>query len=379
MCSLFFRKFWGISHTVPAVWHEAASAAIKGFAQQSPGPGPYLIRTPFVLYGESMELSIIGYDSIGAWVKTADTMEELLSYRNTGGLTWIQVNKLKDGAEISPLIDAFGIHPLTVEDILDTEQRPKAEEFDTYLFITLKSLRLLIGEEEELVLDQISLILTQDTVITFQKTSDYSFDTIRRRIFNNIGRIRKMGADYLAYGIMDAVVDNYFVALDTLEDRLEAFEDRAIDENDAALIPDLQRLKQILLRIRRIIWPLRESLAILLRLESDLISPDMKPFLKDLHDNVIQAIETVETYREILTGVMEVNLSALSNRMNKVMKVLTIISTIFIPLTFIVGVYGMNFSYMPELDYLYAYPIIWGVMVIIAVGMLIFFKRRHWI
>jgi magnesium transporter len=324
-----------------------------------------------------MELSIIGYDSIGAWMKTADTMEELLSYRNTGGLTWIQVNKLKDGAGISPLIDAFGIHPLTVEDILETEQRPKAEEFDTYLFITLKS--LLIGEEEGPVLDQISLILTQDTVITFQKSSDYSFDTIRRRIFNNIGRIRKMGADYLAYGIMDTVVDNYFVALDTLEDRLEDFEDRAIDENDASLIPDLQRLKQILMRIRRIIWPLRESLAILLRLDSDLISPDMKPFLKDLHDNVIQAIETVETYREILTGVMEVNLSALSNRMNKVMKVLTIISTIFIPLTFIVGVYGMNFSYMPELDYLYAYPIIWGVMVIIAAGMLIFFKRRHWL
>ncbi|MDR2485227.1 MAG: magnesium/cobalt transporter CorA [Treponema sp.] len=310
-------------------------------------------------------------------MKTADTMEELLSYRNTGGLTWIQVNKLKDGAGISPLIDAFGIHPLTVEDILETEQRPKAEEFDTYLFITLKS--LLIGEEEGPVLDQISLILTQDTVITFQKSSDYSFDTIRRRIFNNIGRIRKMGADYLAYGIMDTVVDNYFVALDTLEDRLEDFEDRAIDENDASLIPDLQRLKQILMRIRRIIWPLRESLAILLRLDSDLISPDMKPFLKDLHDNVIQAIETVETYREILTGVMEVNLSALSNRMNKVMKVLTIISTIFIPLTFIVGVYGMNFSYMPELDYLYAYPIIWGVMVIIAAGMLIFFKRRHWL
>jgi magnesium transporter len=325
-----------------------------------------------------MELSIIGYDPAGAWIKTADTVEALLSYRNTGGLTWIQVTDLKDPESISSVTELFGIHPLTIEDILDTEQRPKAEEFDAYLFITFKEVSQEVGEDGEPLFDQISLILTYDTVITFQKKPRDSFESIRRRILNNIGRIRRMGADYLAYAIMDVVVDTYFQTLDTLGLRLEDFEDRAIDENDTALISDLQRVKQMLFRVRRVIWPLRESIAILLRLDSNLINPELEPFLKDLHDNVMQAVETVESYREVLTGVMEVNLSALSIRMNKVMKVLTIISTIFIPLTFIVGVYGMNFTYMPEIEYPYSYPIIWGIMVLIAVGMLIFFKRRRW-
>lgn len=325
-----------------------------------------------------MELSLIGYDPAGAWHKTANTMEELLSYRNTGGLNWIQITELKDPESIVPLTELFGIHPLTIEDILDGAQRPKAEEFDAYLFLTFKEVSQEVGEDGEPLFDQISLILTYDTVITFQKKPRESFENIRRRILNNIGRIRRMGADYLAYVLMDVVVDSYFLSLDTLGLRLEDFEDRAINENDTALIADLQRVKQILFRVRRVIWPLRESIAILLRLDSNLITPELEPFLKDLHDNVIQTVETVESYREVITGVMEVNLSALSIRMNKVMKVLTIISTIFIPLTFIVGVYGMNFTYMPEIDHPYAYPIIWGIMGLIAAGMLIFFKRRHW-
>ena len=329
----------------------------------------------------AMELSIIGYNPAGAWKKSAHTIEELLTYQNTGELTWILVNTPRNGSEISGLTDTFGIHPLTVEDILDTEQRPKVEEFDTYLFINIKAAALPsnITEETEPEFDQISLVMTKDTIITFQRREGFSFESIQRRILNNIGRIRRMGTDYLGYVIMDMVVDTFFQALDRLETRLEDFEDRALDENDVSLISDLQQVKQILLRTRRVIWPLRESVTMLLRLDSNLIQDDLAPFLKDLHDNVTQALETVETYREILAGVMEVNLAALSNRMNKVMKVLTIISTIFIPLTFIVGVYGMNFTYMPELDYPYAYPIIWGIMTIIAVGMLIFFKRRRWI
>jgi magnesium transporter len=323
-----------------------------------------------------MDCSIIGYDPVSAWMKTANTVEELLPCRNTGGLTWIHIKGFKDSLAIQTLVKIFSIHPLTVEDILDIEQRPKAEEFADYLFITLKAI---IRQGEEISLDQISLILTHDTVITFQQIPGDSFEVIRRRILNNIGRIRKMGADYLAYAILDSVVDEYFVALDTLGNSIEDFEERAVDENDTSLIPDLQKVKQTLIKIRRIMWPLRESLISLLRLDSNLINPELEPFLKDLQDNVIQALETLETYQELLAGVMEVNLSVLSNRMNKVMKVLTIISTIFIPLTFIVGVYGMNFAYMPELEYPYAYPITWGLMVLIAAGMLWFFKRRHWL
>jgi magnesium transporter len=321
-----------------------------------------------------MDLSIIGYDPIGAWIKKAKTFEELLSYKNSAGITWINVECLDQPQEIHKLAELYRIHPLTVEDILDIEQRPKVEEFDDYLFITLKAVNPCPGLEFE----HISLVLTRDTVMTFQeKPGDY-FDGIRKRILNNGGRIRRMGADYLAYLIIDTVVDEYFVTLDTLGSGIEEFEDRAIDENDDTLIKDIQEIKQKLLRVRRVVWPLRESISLLLHMDSPQVGDDLEPFLKDLYDHIIQAAETVETYRELMAGVMEVNLSAVSNRMNKVMKVLTIISTIFIPLTFIVGVYGMNFRFMPELEVPWAYPVTWGIMVIIALGMVIFFKRRHW-
>jgi magnesium transporter len=321
-----------------------------------------------------MELSIIGYDPAGAWMKKADTLEELLTHRNSAGITWINLGGLDQPPLIQSLAEVYHIHPLTVEDILDAGQRPKVEEFDDYLFITLKALNPSGG----LALEHISLVLTFDTVITFQEGEGDYFNGIRKRILNNAGRIRRMSADYLSYLLIDAVVDEYFETLDTLGSRIEEFEDRAIDEKDENLIQDIQQFKQELLRVRRVIWPLRESLSLLMHLDSRRMGEELGPFLKDLYDHVIQAAETVETYRELMAGVMEVNLSALSNRMNKVMKVLTIISTIFIPLTFIVGVYGMNFRYMPELDFPWAYPAAWGLMALIALGMLFFFKRRRW-
>jgi magnesium transporter len=324
-----------------------------------------------------MEFSLIGYDPAGAWTENAATVEELLGRRNPSGVTWINVNGLERPELIQDLAARFGIHPLTVEDILDTGQRPKAEEFDRYLFVILKAIRG--GDETESEFEQISMVIMEDTVLTFQEVHGDSFDGIRRRILNNAGRSRRMGTDQLAYALMDAIVDEYFSVLDRLGNGIEDFEDRAIDERDDKFIPDLQRVKQRLLRLGRVIRPQRESIALLQRLDTPLLSREVMPFLKDLQDNIIQASETVETYRELLAGVMEVNLSSVSNRMNKVMKVLTIISTIFIPLTFIAGVYGMNFVHMPELEYRYAYPITWGVMVLVAVGMLIFFKRRGWI
>ncbi|MDR2618691.1 MAG: magnesium/cobalt transporter CorA [Treponema sp.] len=327
-----------------------------------------------------MDLSIIGYDPAGAWMKIAETPEELLGYRNPSGVTWINVDSLTNRADIIKLAETFGIHPLTVEDILDTAQRPKAEEFDDYIYITFKAVnRKLTSEDGFHVFEQISLVLMESTVITFQEMPGDSFDGIRKRILNNAGRIRKMGADYLAYAIMDAVVDDYILALDSLGSGIEDFEDRAIDERDGSFVQDLQKIKQNILRVRRVVWPLRESISGILRMESKLISSEMEPFYKDVYDAVIRAVETVETYRELIAGVMEIRLSTVSNRMNSVMKVLTIISTIFIPLTFIVGVYGMNFKFMPELDMRYAYPVTWAVMIIIVIGMLLAFKRRRWL
>ncbi|MDR0600816.1 MAG: magnesium/cobalt transporter CorA [Treponema sp.] len=332
-----------------------------------------------------MKISVIGYDPLGAWIKSVSSVEEALAWRNSGGITWINAGFSDDHDGINALAEEFRIHSLTVEDILDTGQRPKAEEFDKYLFITLKAVcpheaPAGPGDGEAFPLDfeHVSLVVTDDTVLSFQeKPGDY-FDGIRRRILNNSGRINRMGADYLAYALIDAVVDEYFVVLDSLGAGIEEFEDRAADEQDDAFIRDVQKLKRDLLRLRRVIWPLRESLSLLMHLESPRLSGELAPFLKDLYDHLMRAAETLETYRELVTGVMEVNLSAVSNRMNKVMKVLTIISTIFIPLTFIVGVYGMNFRNMPELEMPLAYPIIWGIMVIIALGMLIFFRRRRW-
>jgi magnesium transporter len=261
-----------------------------------------------------------------------------------------------------------------VEDILDISQRPKTEEFDDYLFITFKAANPSAGLDFE----HMSLIVTNDTVITFQeKPGDY-FDGIRKRILNNAGRIRRMGADYLAYAIIDAVVDEYFIIIDSLGSEIEEFEDRAVDEKDEDFIDDIQKVKQKLLKVRRVVWPLRESLSLLMHLDSKRVGTELEPFLKDLYDHIIQAAETVETYRELVAGVMEVNLTSASNRLNKVMKVLTIISTIFIPLTFIVGVYGMNFRFMPELDKPWAYPLVWGIMAAVALGMILFFKRRKW-
>jgi magnesium transporter len=326
-----------------------------------------------------MDLSIIGYDPVGAWMKAAGTAEELLSYRNPSGITWINVDGLGSRVDIIKLAESYKIHPLTVEDIMDTEQRPKTEEFDDYVFITFKAVnRRRTNEDGTNVFEQISLVLMESTVITFQEIPGDSFDGIRKRILNNAGRIRKMGADYLAYAIMDAIVDDYFLVLDNLGGSIEDFEDRAVDERDDNFIRDLQKVKQNILHVRRIVWPLRDSLSMILHMESKLIEPELEPFFKDVHDAVIQAAETVESYRELLAGVMEVRLSMMSHRMNSVMKVLTIISTIFIPLTFIVGVYGMNFKFMPELDMRYAYPVVWGIMILIVAGMLIVFKRRHW-
>jgi magnesium transporter len=227
--------------------------------------------------------------------------------------------------------------------------------------------------------EQISIIVKENTVLTFQEKPGDSFDGVRKRIKNDAGRIRRSGTDYLAYALMDAVVDEYYLALDLVGNEIEGLEDRAENENDPGFLPDIQKIRQSLFTLRRSIWPLRECVSHLRHSDSNLMQDDLNPFLQDLHDHVVQAAETVDSYRELVAGVMEVNLSTVSNRMNKIMKVLTIISTIFIPLTFIAGVYGMNFKDMPELSSSYGYPITWGIMLLIAGAMLVFFKRRGWI
>jgi magnesium transporter len=324
-----------------------------------------------------MALSIIGYDPAGSWRETAATVDELLAFKNPAGITWITIDGPGNTDAINQLAERYRIHPLTVEDILNTEQRPKVEEFEHYLFICLKAIHESDGEVK---LDQISMVIQDDTVISFRvgETGRDIFEGTRKRILGATNRARRMGTDYLVYGLMDSVVDEYFSTLEFLGAGIEDFEERAVDEGDSKFINDIQKIRQQLLRVRRAIWPLRDSLSFISRMDTPLIRDELDPFFKDLHENVIQAAETLEVYRELVSGIMEVNLSSVSNRMNKVMKVLTIISTVFIPLTFVVGVYGMNFAFMPELHYRYAYPITWGVMLLIAGGMIVYFKRKDW-
>jgi magnesium transporter len=333
-----------------------------------------------------MTLSVTGYDPDGSWQKNAATVEEITALRNRPGMTWIALDGFGademgagDGpaGTIGRLAEMYRIHALTVEDILGPEQRPKVEEFEQYLFISLKAITL--DADGEIRLEQVGLVVQRGTVLSFRAGSGGDpFEGIRKRILGNGTRLRRMGAGYLAYALMDAVVDEYFSVLEHIGAEMEDFEERALDDGDSEFINDIQKIKRKLLRVRRAVWPLRDSLSLMLRLDNPLLPDDMDPFYRDLYENVIQAAETLEVYRELVSGVMEVNLSAVSNRMNKVMKVLTIISTVFIPLTFVVGVYGMNFQYMPELGYRYAYPVTWIVMLLIAGGMLLFFRKRDW-
>ncbi|MDR2150797.1 MAG: magnesium/cobalt transporter CorA [Spirochaetaceae bacterium] len=324
-----------------------------------------------------MSLSLIGYNQSGAWQENADTIDELQVLRTKADHLWINLNQSSDAALVRAMSEVYHIHPLTVEDILDNTQRPKAEEFDDYLFLILK----MVSRKGEAApeFEQISMILTGDTLITVQESEGDPFNGIRQRILNNGGRFRRMGIDYLAYAIIDCLIEGYFLTLDSFSLEFEAFEERAFDENDSAFIPDIQKTRRNISSMRRIIWPMRESIAALIHFDSELLHKELEPFFKDILDNIVQISEIVENYRELLSGIMEVNLSAISNRMNRVMKVLTIISTIFIPLTFIVGVYGMNFAYMPELQNRFAYPLVWAVMLIIALAMVLFFKKNKWL
>ncbi|MBL8966963.1 MAG: magnesium/cobalt transporter CorA [Spirochaetaceae bacterium] len=322
-------------------------------------------------------LSLYVYDE-GSWrMECPTTTEALLSHIESGKKNWINVNGLAGGA-VERLCEALGVHALVVEDILDPGQRPRVENYDEYLYLVTKMLTT--HRDGSVEYEQVSLILKGDVVVTFQETPGDCFGAVRERIVSGTGRMRRMGADYLAYSLLDVIVDNYFIVLEKLGDALEAYEFEASNPKAAKrFMAGIQELKGNLIRLRRSIWPVRDSIASLLRSEAKHLSPELAPFLRDLHENTVQVIEALETYREHTASILEIHLSSMSNRMNEVMKVLTIISTIFIPLTFIAGVYGMNFRFMPELERPWGYPVVLGVMALVAIGELVYFKIRKWI
>ncbi len=304
--------------------------------------------------------------------------EEAAPQAERSSKTWINVDGVHNVEILHRIGELYNIHPLILEDIQNTGQRPKLDRLDDFLFVCLKMLRY-DSENHDVNSEQVSILCGANFVITFQERRGDVFDPVRQRLSENKGRIRRSGTDYLAYSLIDSIVDNYFVILENIEEQIEPLEDRII----SAVAPDtpknLQDLKRKMLLIRRAVGPLREVITGLDKDETRLIHMSTRPYLRDLYEHTIQVIDTVETFRDLVSGLHDIYLSTVSNNMNSVMKVLTIIATIFIPLTFIAGIYGMNFQHMPELAWRWGYPLVVGIMLIVAIGLLIYFKRKKWL
>jgi len=327
---------------------------------------------------ESVRISVIDYNEQSFQEKEISAIEECLQFKETSTVTWINVDGIHEINLIDKLGRQFELHPLILEDILNTGQRPKFEDFDKYIFVVLKMLSY-DDENQAVQAEQVSLVLGPNFVISFQERVGDVFEQIRDRIRNAKGRIRKMGSDYLCYALIDAIIDNYFAILEGFGERIESMEEELVAEPTEKTLQQLHTLKREMIFLRKSVWPLRELISALQRSESSLIQKSTGIYLRDVYDHTIQIIDTIESFRDMISGMLEIYLSSLSNKMNAVMKVLTIIATLFIPLTFVAGIYGMNFKYMPELEWHWAYPAVWLVMVTVAVIMLIYFRKKKWL
>jgi magnesium transporter len=327
---------------------------------------------------EKVNISLIDYDETQFQQKESLTVEEAVPFKEKPTVTWLNVTGLHEVKIVEEIGKAFNIHPLLLEDIVHTGQRPKLEDLEDYLFFVLKMLTY-DEEKNTLVAEQVSLILGPHFVISFQETDSDVFKPVKERIKNAKGRIRKLGSDYLAYALIDAIVDNYFVILEHFGEKIEVLQEEVLSQPGPDTLQIIQATKRDMIFLRKSVWPLREAISVLYRGESPLITGSVIPYLRDVYDHTIQVIDNIETFRDMISGTLDVYLSSVSNKMNEVMKVLTIIATIFIPITFIAGVFGMNFKYMPELEWRWAYPIVWLVMLTLGIAMLIGFRRRKWL
>lgn len=330
---------------------------------------------------EAVSIDIFDYDEKNCQESKIDKWKDLKLFLDSKSVTWINVCGLHDVEIIQGIAEDFNLHALTVEDILSTQQRPKIEIFNDYVYVVVKMLH---QEGDEIVPEQLSIVVGHGFVFTFQEVTKDIFEPLRNRIRRGTGRIRKLAADYLAYALMDIVVDNYFTILENIGDELEETEEEVLGNPDEEILQRIYYLRRKLIFMRKSTWPLREVVSQLQRGEIPLIKKATTPFISDLYDHTIQVIDSVETYREMVNGILDVYLTSVSNRMNEIMKVLTIIATIFIPLSFLAGVYGMNFDTaspynMPELQSRYGYLIFWGITLTTFGGLLVFFRSKKWL
>ncbi|NNC95584.1 MAG: magnesium/cobalt transporter CorA [Chitinophagales bacterium] len=297
-------------------------------------------------------------------------------YRESEHISWVNINGIHDPELIEKIGQQFGIHSLILEDILNIKIRPKLDDFGDYLHVTCKMIYFI---EETLEFETINLLMGKNFVVSFQEIDGDVFDSIRKRVMKDHSKIRNSATDFLFYALIDATVDHYFVVLEKLGERIDELEEKIRLDGDSQVLHEIYSRKKNIIRFRKSVYPLREIVSDIEKSENDLFKDETVKYIRDLYDHTIQVIETSESYRELISSLTETYMSALSNRMNNVMKVLTIIATIFIPLTFIAGIYGMNFEYMPELSFKYGYFTVWIVMLIIGIVMIIYFRKKNWL
>ncbi len=327
---------------------------------------------------EQIKIHVIDFDEGNVQEIELASVDACIPYKDKPTVTWINVDGVHNVPLLEKLGDCFGLHRLVMEDIMNTDQRPKMEDYGEYFYIVLKMLSS--GKNGEIVTEQISLILGANFVLSFQDGIEGDvFPVIRERLRSGKGKIRKMGADYLAYSLLDAIVDHYFVILEKFGDKIESIETELIGDPTQETVQRIYQLKREMIFLHNAVWPLREVVSALSKHESSLIKESTAPYLRDVYDHVIHIIDSVDIYREMLSSMLDMYLSSVSNRLNEVMKVLTVISLIFMPITFIAGVYGMNFKYMPELEWHWGYPAALLAMFAISLLMAFYFKRKKWL
>ena len=327
---------------------------------------------------DAVSVRVIDYDAMRLTDKELSDIKDGSHFRDTNTVTWININGLHDTQKIQAVGQAFDLHPLVMEDILNTGQRPKLEEFDACVYIVLKMIRL--DEKTNMIHnEQLSIVLGDKFLLTFQEKPGDVFEPVRERIRRPKSRIRGSGADYLAYALLDTVVDNYMHTIELIGEKIEDLEEDILEGHDTAVMEKINGFKREINYLRKSIRPARDAILNISRLDSDLFHENTLPFIKDLQDLTHQATEAIDTYRDLLTDQLNIYNSVMANKMNDIMKVLTIFAAIFIPLTFIAGIYGTNFEYLPELHYRYSYFIFWAVLIALAGVLLFYFKRKRWL
>jgi len=323
-------------------------------------------------------IRVIDYDQERLSDQQLQDIKDGLTYKDSATVSWININGLHDTELIRELGRVFGLHPLVLEDIVNTGQRPHLEEYDDHLYFVLKMMRY-DQASGKIRSEQLSMVLGKTFLITFQEQPGDVFEPVRERIRKQKGRIRKVGIDYLAYALLDTIVDNYLLIIEHIGEQIEEIEDEILDNPTQKVLSSINAYKREMNYLRKTIRPVREFILQLSRLESELVQESTLPFIKDLLDLANQAVDVIDSYRDMLSDHLNIYDSRVSSRLNEIMKVLTIFSAIFIPLTFIAGIYGTNFEYVPELHFRYSYFVMWGVMVVVVLFMLRFFRRKHWL